>query len=191
MTIPQCAAVDYHSRHGVGEQIGQEKSSDDFHSILRRELEAMSENQNTIAAKTICGVRHLLIGEKPTSAGRFLLSLPPAELHAAVKKAKPGARQYWQAGFGPLAELLTTVAPDLLGAVVDDLLKPAPDVAVLKPLLQRTGGKYLRNILAAFENETNTWNKFHLGQILYTDRLHHTPVRRFGLSTACTRFFRI
>jgi hypothetical protein len=162
------AEMDEYLWRWVGEQIGQEKPSDDFHSILRRELEAMGENQSTIAARTILSVRHLLIGERPSSAGRFLLSLPPAELHAAAKQAKPGARQYWQAGYGPLAELLTTVAPDLLAAVVDDLLQPAPDVAVLKPLLKRTGDKYLRNILAAFEDETDSWNKFHLGQTLYT-----------------------
>jgi len=179
--VLQAAGVHQYLWQWVDRQLEQEQVSENVYGAVRRELEGVGETPIAIAAQSLADLRRLISDGRPTSAGRFILSLSPDDLHAAIRKIEPGDK-YSQVGMGPLAGLLTLAAPERVGQLVNDLLLPENSPDVVKPLLDRMGDTYLMQILSAFDSDTDTWNKFHVAQMLY--KYNRKRFRELGVNAA-------
>ena len=104
-----------------------------------------------VSAITLMYVENLARGGRPNSAGRYLLSLPDADLKAAVKQAA----DMWAASPGllaRLAEFVLDTAPERLEPLLD-VIPISPDVCEV--ILRKGTDRYEPAAVAAWRKLKN------------------------------------
>lgn len=151
--------------------IEREKDGQDLHGIARRELGAAGARESSLLDHTLRHVRALTrgdaqagAGKRPTSAGRWLLSLKPDTLRAKLAHLTTSHR------LEQITELITAAAPERAADLADLLLSPGgtpqPDPAVVAALLKSGGAKFEPNVLAVYEKAKGNWHRFQAARAL-------------------------
>lgn len=178
--VMAAAGLDQALWEWVSRQLQSGVEGHDVLLAVRRELELRGATEADVAYKILRHIRVLVRDGRPTSAGRWLLSLPPEKFKAQLK------RLTFNHPLGPIAELITSAAPERTAELADLLLSPGgthrPHTAVVHALLKHGGSRFEPNILAVYERCKDAWTRFHAACLLFA----HDPVkfRRLGFDAA-------
>jgi hypothetical protein len=148
----------------LNDVLRQEKADADAFAPLRGELEACKATTAEIAA-ALGRVRAFERDGKPTSAGRFVLSLADADLQALVKQTFYDYLNLELVDF--LIEFALDRIPQLLPLLLKERGHSSNASAAASLILQKAGKRFEPEIHAFFLSMKDTWHRFHLGQTLY------------------------
>jgi hypothetical protein len=143
--------------------LGKEKPDEDYHALLRAELEAIKVPRAQILHLTGRNLHTFARAGKPTSAGRYLLALSDSNLKQAVETPQ---NQYYNL---PLIDFLLEFAPGRIEGLLDELLNPRGplnrDLVAIR--LLKKGGKPFEKPVAAFARAlASSWQQFQVGLAL-------------------------
>ena len=155
----------------INAHLEEEGADEDVFEPWRAELLAAGLDEQKVTLGLIRRINWLVKDGRPTSAGRFLLSLPPAELVGLVTQMSADDDGT------AMTRLLAAEAPDLLPQVADSLLRhaagPHGGHDQTPALLLAAGDRYAANVVAAMENATESLFQFRLARALHA----HDPSR--------------
>jgi hypothetical protein len=147
----------------LASSLAREKAGQDFFEIMRAAFGKSAPE--TIAAEVLAHVQGLTAGERPTSAGRFLLALPAETLVKAVSKTKLG-----YATPKAFLTLLFDHARDRVDAVLEVLIPQCEDWAVagvFHGLMTRDGARYCKMVEKHASGVVEPYQKAMQYQTLY------------------------
>ena len=148
--------------------LARARGDENLHEIFREALATAKLPAARVSTITLTYVEDLARGGRPNSAGRYLLSLPDADLKAAVKQA--GDMQAASPGLlARLAEFVLDNAPERLEPLLD-VMPISPDVCEV--ILRKGTDRYEPAAVAAWR-KLKREDRFALGQIL----ARHDPER--------------
>lgn len=147
----------------LAERLPQEPVSSDYVGILRRALPDLSDVDFTLAV-----INHLytmIVGNRTTSAGRYVLAQSDAHLHQVIEGASDISN----------AAMLLSVylrfapqrAPDLADAVLNTRVSVGSRVDTFKAMLGLGGEAYLDRVMKAFGSERDSWTQFFEAQVIH------------------------
>ncbi len=148
----------------LDEHLKKEKPEEDYHAIVRAELERLKVRKGTIPTFTGRQLRTFLRGDKqPTSVGRYILALNDADFKLAVK---PPAKEVLNGG---LIEFLAVAAPERLRPLAEELLLSDASYRgwhVPASLIRLAGKRFEEPVAAFFNACKDNWARFRLGMVL-------------------------
>lgn len=152
--------------HWLNGRLRSENPDQDFHAMVCRELPGLSTQE--IAALSVGELSNLVVRDRVTSGGRFILSLSDRDLCKAVKQS---TARWWTGQC--LLGLLFGQAADRVAAVVDEVLAKECDARTCDLLLKQGAGRFEARVLKAFEAETQPWKRYLVAEVLYA----HNPTK--------------
>lgn len=144
--------------------VRKEKGDEDVFGAVRTELESRGAPAKDIV-KLASSLQTFAQGGKPNSAGRFVLSLPDADLKHAFAPNSYHAYSLELIGF------LLEFTADRLAPFVGELLNPkvhaGNGAAIAGVMLQKSGARFEKEVGVYFRAMTDPWQRFHVAQALF------------------------
>jgi uncharacterized protein DUF4132/HEAT repeat protein len=148
----------------LNDRLKQEKPGDDVLAPVRAELESLKVSTKDIVT-LLARVQTFTRDDKPTSAGRFLLTLSDADLLHAVKQTYYDNANLDLIGF--ILDFAPERIPQLLPVLLKDHGHSGNDASVASLILHKGQKKFEKEVHAFFQSMKDTWNRFHLGQAFF------------------------
>jgi hypothetical protein len=144
-----------------------EKPEEDFHGLLRRELESVEVPSGWVVELTVGHVANLARSGRTTSAGRYILDLPADDIRTAVRDI---AKDLMASRSARVLELLLDVAPEKAAPVLGEFLDPVKDWGLpycAQLVLDKAGARFEADVAAVLRGRQSTWTKFQVAVSLH------------------------